>query len=180
MMNGRNSFIAWLSTIGNAAPGSVTGRSLTSRILARVVGVRTFLRRRITGGTTRRPWPRSCAPIPTPPSAAPRRRTTNPPNLPHCPNFSRKRKVPSPFVSWHTYHSDPIKIRATIDGVKALLKEYPSLNPETILNEWNMSLSNPSLDPRFQPCFIAEVAWLMKESGLDYSCYYHIRDYHVQ
>jgi hypothetical protein len=50
---------------------------------------------------------------------------------------------------------------------------------ETILDEWNMDLSNPPTDPRFQPCFVAEVIWQMKEAGLDYSCYYHIRDYHV-
>ncbi len=102
------------------------------------------------------------------------------PILPSLLEFCEKEKVPLHFVSWHTYQNDPIKIRATIDEVKALMRKYPSLNPETILNEWNMSLSNPSLDPRFQPCFIVEVAWQMKEAGLDYSCYYHIRDYHVQ
>jgi hypothetical protein len=88
-------------------------------------------------------------------------------------------KTPLHFVSWHIYHSDPLAIRATIDGVKHLLEKYPGLEPETILDEWNMSLSDPSRDPRFQPCFVAETAWQMKEAGLDYSCYYHIRDYHV-
>jgi len=102
------------------------------------------------------------------------------PILPSLLEFCEKEKAPLHFVSWHTYQSDPIKIRASIDEVKALLKKHPSLHPETILNEWNMSLSNPSLDPRFQPCFIAEVAWQMNEAGLDYSCYYHIRDYHVR
>jgi xylan 1,4-beta-xylosidase len=102
------------------------------------------------------------------------------PILPSLLEFCEKEKVPLHFVSWHTYQSDPLKIRAQIDELKALIKRFPSLNPETILNEWNMSLSNPSLDPRFQPCFILEVAWQMKEAGLDYSCYYHIRDYHVQ
>jgi xylan 1,4-beta-xylosidase len=102
------------------------------------------------------------------------------PILPSLLEFCEKEKVPLNFVSWHIYNSNPIDIRATIDEVKALIKKHPSLNPETILNEWNMSLSNPSLDPRFQPCFILEVAWQMKEAGLDYSCYYHIRDYHVQ
>jgi hypothetical protein len=42
-----------------------------------------------------------------------------------------------------------------------------------------MSLMNPVLDARFQPCFIAETAWQMKDAGLDWSCYYHIRDYYV-
>lgn len=83
------------------------------------------------------------------------------------------------FVSWHIYSSSPQQIRGTIDYVKELLKKYPSIKVETILNEWNMDLSNPPTDPRFQPCFVAEVIWQMKEAGLDYSCYYHIRDYHV-
>ncbi|MBO0722274.1 MAG: hypothetical protein J2P41_15720, partial [Blastocatellia bacterium] len=100
--------------------------------------------------------------------------------LPSLLEFCEKEKVPLHFVSWHTYMSDPHNIRVSIDEVKELIKKYPSLNPETILDEWNMSLSNPSLDPRFQPCFIVEVAWQMKEAGLDYSCYYHIRDFHVQ
>jgi xylan 1,4-beta-xylosidase len=102
------------------------------------------------------------------------------PILPSLLEYCEKEKVPLHFVSWHIYSSDPLRFRATIDEVKALIKKHPSLNPETMLNEWNMSLSNPSLDPRFQPCFIAEVAWQMKEAGLDYSCYYHIRDYHVR
>jgi len=42
-----------------------------------------------------------------------------------------------------------------------------------------MALGSPSSDPRIQPCYVAEVAWQMKEAGLDYSCYYHIRDFHV-
>jgi xylan 1,4-beta-xylosidase len=87
--------------------------------------------------------------------------------------------VPLHFVSWHIYSSEPKAIRGTIDYVKALLKEYPALKPETFLDEWNMDLTNPPLDPRFQPCYIAEVLWQMKEAGLDYSCYYHIRDWYV-
>jgi xylan 1,4-beta-xylosidase len=102
------------------------------------------------------------------------------PILPALLEYCEKKKVPLHFVSWHTYQNDPNNIRVTIDETKALIKKYPALNPETMLNEWNMSLSNPSLDPRFQPCFIVEVAWQMKEAGLDYSCYYHIRDYHVR
>lgn len=95
--------------------------------------------------------------------------------LEHC----SKRKVPLHFVSWHIYNSNPLEIRKTIDRVKDLIAEFPSLSVETILNEWNMSLRDPVKDPRFQPCFIAEVAYQMFEGKLDYSCYYHIRDYHV-
>jgi hypothetical protein len=93
----------------------------------------------------------------------------------HCSSSN----VPLHFVSWHIYSSDPLKIRDTIHQVKTLRAGFPKLQPETILNEWNMSLRDPVQDPRFQPCFIAEVAYQMFEAGLDYSCYYHIRDYHV-
>jgi len=88
-------------------------------------------------------------------------------------------RTPLHFVSWHIYSSDPQAIRGTIGYVKDLLKRYPTLQPETFLDEWNMDLFNPPLDPRFQPCYIAEVIWQMKEAGLDWSCYYHIRDWHV-
>ena len=101
------------------------------------------------------------------------------PLLPALLEAASAKQAPLSFVSWHIYNSSPADIRATIEGVKELLKKHPSLHPETILDEWNMSLSNPELDPRFQPAFIAETAWQMKDAGLDYSCYYHIRDYHV-
>src|SRR5262249_2364725 len=42
-----------------------------------------------------------------------------------------------------------------------------------------MDLQTPPLDPRFQPCYILETIWQMKDAGLDWSCYYHIRDYQV-
>ena len=63
---------------------------------------------------------------------------------------------------------------------KALLAQHPSLHPETILDEWNMALTVPPKDARIQPAFVAETAWRMKEAGLTYSCFYHIRDYHVE
>ncbi|HEY2589213.1 MAG TPA: hypothetical protein VGI81_25945 [Tepidisphaeraceae bacterium] len=88
-------------------------------------------------------------------------------------------KVPLHFVSWHIYSSSPTTIRATIEYAKSLLKEHPGLKPETILDEWNMDLYDPPMDPAFQPCFVLETALQMKEAGLDWSCYYHVRDYHV-
>jgi hypothetical protein len=42
-----------------------------------------------------------------------------------------------------------------------------------------MALRDPPTDPQFQPCYITEVAYQMNAGGLDYSSYYHIRDYHV-
>jgi len=99
--------------------------------------------------------------------------------LPALLSFCDSGKAPLHFVSWHIYNSDPVRIRGTIDSVKTLLAKYPSLHPETILNEWNMALRDPPADPQFQPCFITEVAYQMRAGGLDYSCYYHIKDYHV-
>jgi Glycosyl hydrolases family 39 len=101
------------------------------------------------------------------------------PILPALLDFAEQSKVPLDFVSWHIYNSDPKRVRATIDYVHDLLKEHPSLHPETILNEWNMALRDPPQDPQFQPCYIVETAYQMKEGGLDYSCYYHIRDYQI-
>ncbi len=101
------------------------------------------------------------------------------PILPALLEFCGKEKVPLHFVSWHIYSSSPQQIRGTIDHVNGLLRQHPDVKAETILDEWNMDLSNPPKDPRLQPCFVAEVIWQMKEAGLDYSCYYHIRDYHV-
>jgi hypothetical protein len=101
------------------------------------------------------------------------------PILPALLDLCSREKVPLHFLSWHIYSSDPRRIRATIDNIKALLGKYPTLKPETFLDEWNMNLGFPPSDVRMQPCYVAEVAWQMKEGGLDYSCYYHIRDYHV-
>ncbi|MBC7330738.1 beta-galactosidase [bacterium] len=95
--------------------------------------------------------------------------------LEHC----DKENIPIHFVSWHIYTNDPLKIRETIEYVRGLLGKYPRLELETILDEWNMDLGAPSHDPRFQPCFVAEAIYQMVLAGLDYSCYYHIRDYKV-
>ena len=91
-----------------------------------------------------------------------------------------KEKLPAHFVSWHIYTSDPARVRGTIDYVRDLLQKHGGLKLQTVLDEWNMDLGNPPLDPRFQPCYVLETIWQMKEAGLDWSCYYHIRDYHVR
>jgi len=101
------------------------------------------------------------------------------PILPALLDFCAARNVPLDFVSWHIYDSDPLAVRATIEGVQELLRRRPGLRLETIIDEWNMALTVPPKDPRVQPCFVAETAWQMKDARLDYSCYYHIRDYHV-
>jgi len=101
------------------------------------------------------------------------------PILPALLELCEKEDVPLDFVSWHIYSSSPRQIRGTIEYVKGLLAKHPTLKPRTMLNEWNVDLSHPPDDPRFQPCFVAETIWQMKAGGLDFSCYYHIRDYHV-
>jgi hypothetical protein len=102
------------------------------------------------------------------------------PILPALLDACEKEKLPLGFVSWHIYSSSPRQVRETIEYAQNLLKKHPALTPETVLDEWNMDLGNPPLDPRFQPCYVAETIWQMKEAGLDWSCYYHIRDYHVR
>jgi xylan 1,4-beta-xylosidase len=89
-------------------------------------------------------------------------------------------QTPLHFVSWHIYSSDPGRVRGTISYAQELLKKHPQLKPETFLDEWNMDLQDPPLDPRFQPCYLLETIWQMKDAGLDWSCYYHIRDYQVE
>ena len=101
------------------------------------------------------------------------------PILPALLDAVDSKKIPLSFISWHSYSDSPKRIQGTIEYVKGLLAQHPSLHPETVLDEWNMALSVPPTDARIQPAFVAETAWRMKESGLTYSCYYHIRDYHV-
>jgi len=96
--------------------------------------------------------------------------------LAHC----AMHKVPLHFVSWHIYSSSPAAVRRTIERRRAQLAKYPTLKGiETFLEEWNVSLLQPLRDRRFQPCYVAETVYEMKEAGLEYGCYYHIRDYHV-
>jgi xylan 1,4-beta-xylosidase len=90
-----------------------------------------------------------------------------------------EKQAPLHFVSWHIYNSDPGRVRETIQYAHDLLSQHPSLHPETILDEWNMALRDPPQDPQFQPAYILETAYQMKEGGLDYSCYYHIRDHQI-
>lgn len=101
------------------------------------------------------------------------------PILPALLECCAETQTPLHFVSWHTYTNDPKEIRGTIEGVRELLEKFPTLHPETFIDEWNMHLFDPPLDPRFQPCFVAEAVWQMKEAGLDYSCYFHIQDWYV-
>ena len=99
--------------------------------------------------------------------------------LPALLDFCETNHTPLHFVSWHIYSSDPQSIRRTVEYIQGLLKKYRGPKPETILDEWNMDLMNPPADRRYQPAFLCETIWQMKEARLDYSCYYHIRDWYV-
>ncbi len=89
-------------------------------------------------------------------------------------------QTPLDFLSWHLYNNDPREFWNTIDYMKAKLAKYPSLeHAETILDEWNMSLRDPVLNPAFQPAFILETTLGFYTKGLSRSSYYHIRDYFV-
>lgn len=101
------------------------------------------------------------------------------PILPALLEFAEKNPAQVRFVSWHIYNSNPQRVRDTIDYVHGLLAKHPALHLETILDEWNMALRDPPQNPQFQPCYILETIYQMKEGGLDYSCYYHIRDYQI-
>jgi hypothetical protein len=89
-------------------------------------------------------------------------------------------QVPLDFLSWHLYDNDPREFWKTIDSMKAKLAKHPQLSQvETIIDEWNMSLDNPILNPYFQPAFVLETTLGFYKKGLSRSSYYHIRDYLV-
>lgn len=91
----------------------------------------------------------------------------------HC----GKTNTPLDFFAWHVYNSDPKYFRTTIREIKAKLAKYPKLKGcETLIDEWNMSLDTPNLNPAFQPAFILETTLAFHEEGLSRSAYYHIRD----
>ncbi|MBL8213761.1 MAG: hypothetical protein JNK87_23785 [Bryobacterales bacterium] len=103
------------------------------------------------------------------------------PILPALLDFCARGEAPLDFVSWHGYTSKPEDFGRSIAGVKALLAKHPGLKPETMINEWNLALMRPDENNLvIQPAFVLETIWTFLEGGLDYSCYYHIRDYHVE
>jgi len=104
----------------------------------------------------------------------------NSPILPALLDYCAKHQTPLHFISWHIYSSNPSAIRDTIVRKHKQLAEYPALRGvETFLDEWNVSLLQPLRDRQFQPCYVAESIYQMLDAGLDFGCYYHIRDYHV-
>jgi len=95
--------------------------------------------------------------------------------------YCTEHQVPLHFFSYHYYSCNPLDFRALTEKANAILSNYPSLAVETILDEWSICWANPEArDPRVLPCLVPETVWHMNEAGLDHSCYYHIRDYHVE
>lgn len=89
-------------------------------------------------------------------------------------------KAPLSFLSWHIYSNHPDVYVKSIRMFKKELAEYSRLsNVETIIDEWNMSLSNPDLDPYFQPAFVLQTTDDFLKEGLSHSAYYQIRGYYV-
>jgi xylan 1,4-beta-xylosidase len=89
-------------------------------------------------------------------------------------------KVPLEFLSFHLYSNDPQEFRRLIDSMHAKLAQYPSLSKlPTFIDQWNMSLFNPILNPYFQPSLILETTLAFYRAGLSGAAYYHIRDYFV-
>ena len=89
-------------------------------------------------------------------------------------------KAPLSFFSWHIYNSHPDVYVKSIRMFRKELGEYPRLDHvETVIDEWNMSLSNPDLNPSFQPAFVLQTTDDFLKEGLSHSAYYHIRGYYV-
>ncbi len=89
-------------------------------------------------------------------------------------------KAPLSFFSWHIYNSHPEVFAKSIRMIKKELAQYSRLSHvETIIDEWNMSLANPDLNPYFQPAFVLQTTDDFLKEGLSRSAYYHIRDYYV-
>jgi hypothetical protein len=89
-------------------------------------------------------------------------------------------KVPLELFSFHGYSNDPREFRRNIEVMRAKLAKYPSLSQvPTFIDQWNMDLSKPILNPYFQPAFILETTLAFYQAGLSGSAYYQIRDYFV-
>jgi len=89
-------------------------------------------------------------------------------------------QVPLDFLSFHGYNNDPEQHGRMVESMRAKLAKYPSLGQlPTFNDQWNMDLSNPVLNPYFQPAFILETTLAFHKAGLSGSAYYQIRDYFV-
>jgi xylan 1,4-beta-xylosidase len=64
--------------------------------------------------------------------------------------------------------------------MRSKLAKSPSLSAlPTFIDQWNMDLFKPILNPYFQPAFILETTRAFYDAGLTASAYYQIRDCYV-
>jgi hypothetical protein len=67
-----------------------------------------------------------------------------------------------------------------VGTMRAKLAKYPSLGQTpTYIDQWNMDLGKPILNPYFQPAFVLETTLAFYKAGLTGAAYYQIRDYFV-
>jgi hypothetical protein len=89
-------------------------------------------------------------------------------------------KVPLDFLSFHGYSNDPREFRRMVESMRAKLAKYPSLSRlPTFIDQWNMDLFKPVLNPYFQPAFVLQTTRAFYEARLSAAAYYQIRDYFV-
>jgi len=89
-------------------------------------------------------------------------------------------ETPLDFLCFHLYSNDPREFEKLIDSMKAKLAKHSRLShTETMIDQWNMSLGNPIMNPYFQPAFVLQTTLGFYKKGLTRSSYYHIRDYFV-
>ncbi len=94
-------------------------------------------------------------------------------------DYCGKGNAPLDFISWHLYNNNPKLFREEVREARARLAKYDTLkHVETILDEWNMSLGDPVVNPYYQPAFVMENTHGFFEEGLSRSGYYHIRDFY--
>ncbi len=87
-----------------------------------------------------------------------------------------KEGTPIDFFSWHGYNNDATWYGRTTEQAHEMIAKHPNLKLETVIDEWNVSLRDMVQDPQFQPAYLIEATYGMKNAGLSYSNYYHIRD----
>jgi hypothetical protein len=81
-------------------------------------------------------------------------------------DYCAEGKAPLDFISWHLCDNNPRLFRKEIREVRAMLAKHERLKDvETILDEWNMSLSNPVMNSYFQPAFVLENTLGFYEEG---------------
>jgi hypothetical protein len=89
-------------------------------------------------------------------------------------------KVPLDVLVFHGYNNQPEAFQRMVESMRAKLAKYPSLSQvPTFIDQWNMDLAKPILNPYFQPAFVLETTLTFYKAGLTGSAYYQIRDYFV-